>query len=80
MSEESQSLRTVWQTAEDKRRQIESSYDSNSPAYQALVNAAIVSYEHCLHIQDQIALFSPNESLEDISTNDLHHLLAHYRL
>ncbi|CAD0088539.1 unnamed protein product [Aureobasidium mustum] len=80
MSEEPQSLRTVWQTAEDKRRQIESSYDSNSPAYQALVSAAIASYEQCLRIQDQIALFSPNESLEDIATNDLHHLLAQYRL
>ncbi|KAK6008017.1 hypothetical protein QM012_004831 [Aureobasidium pullulans] len=80
MSEEPQSLRTVWQAAEDKRRQIESSYDSNSPAYQALVSAAIASYEQCLRIQQQIALFSPNESLEDISTNDLHHLLAQYRL
>ncbi|KAI4727034.1 phosphatase 2A-associated protein [Aureobasidium sp. EXF-10728] len=80
MSEEPQSLRTVWQTAEDKRRQIESSWDTNSAAHQALVNAAIASYEQCLRIQDQIALFSPNESLEDIATNDLHHLLAQYRL
>lgn len=80
MSEEPQSLRTVWQTAEEQRRQIESSWDTNSAAHQALVNAAVSSYEQCLRIQDQIALFSPNESAEDIATNDLHHLLAQYRL
>lgn len=80
MSEEPQSLRTLWQTAEDKRRQIESSWDTNSAAHQALVNAAVSSYEQCLRIQDQIALFSPNESSDDIATNDLQYLLAQYRL
>jgi len=80
MSEEPQTLKGVWQSAEDKRRQIETSWETNTPAYQALVKAAITNYEQCLRIQDQIALFSPNESLEDIATNDLHHLLAQYRL
>ncbi|THZ89398.1 phosphatase 2A-associated protein [Aureobasidium pullulans] len=80
MSEEPQTLKGAWQSAENKRRQIETSWETNTPAHQALVNAAISSYEQCLRIQDQIALFSPNESLEDIATNDLHHLLSQYRL
>ncbi|KAI5248689.1 phosphatase 2A-associated protein [Aureobasidium subglaciale] len=80
MSEEPQSLRALWQTLEDKRRQIESSWDTNSAAHQALLNATVSGYEQALRIQDQIALFSPNESAEDIATNDLHYLLANYRL
>jgi immunoglobulin-binding protein 1 len=80
MSEEPQSLRTLWQAAEAKRTQIESSWDTNSADHQALVNAAVANYEQCLRIQDQIALFSPNESSDDIATNDLPHLLAQYRL
>ncbi|KAI5212192.1 hypothetical protein AUEXF2481DRAFT_34410 [Aureobasidium subglaciale EXF-2481] len=80
MSEEPQSLRALWQTLEDKRRQIEGSWDTNSAAHQALLNATVSGYEQALRIQDQIALFSPNESAEDIATNDLHYLLANYRL
>ncbi|KAI5201613.1 phosphatase 2A-associated protein [Aureobasidium subglaciale] len=80
MSEEPQSLRALWQTVEDKRRQVESSWDTNSAAHQALLNATVSGYEQALRIQDQIALFSPNESADDIATNDLHYLLANYRL
>jgi immunoglobulin-binding protein 1 len=80
MEDEPQTLRSAWQKAEDRRRQIEGSWESNSAAHQALLSAAISSYQDCLRIQDQIALFSPNESVDDIATNDLHHLLTHYRL
>lgn len=80
MSEEPQNLRGAWQSAEEKRKQVEASWETNTTAYQELLSAAIASYELCLRVQDQISLFSPNESLEDISTQDLHHLLANYRL
>lgn len=80
MAEEPQTLRAVWQRAEDKRNRVQSSYETNTAAYQELLNAAITSYEQCLRIQDQIALFSPNESLDDIATQDLHHLVTRFHL
>lgn len=80
MADESRSLRTVYGDAEQKRNTIESSYESNSSAFQENLVAAIQLYEECLHIADQISLFSPNESLEDIGTADLQYLLLNYRL
>ena len=71
MAEEPQNLRAVYNTAESKRKELDVSYDTNSPAYQEKVNAALKGYEQCLKIAGQISLFSPNESLDDISSNDI---------
>ena len=80
MADESRSLRSVYNEAEQKRSTIESSYDSNSTAFQENLLSAIKLYEQCLSIADQISLFSPNESLEDIGTADLQYLLLSYRV
>jgi len=71
MAEEAQSLRAVYGTAESTRKELEVASNTNSPAYQEKVDAALKAYEQCLRIADQISLFSPNESLEDISSTDL---------
>ncbi|CAK4031424.1 related to TAP42, component of the Tor signaling pathway [Lecanosticta acicola] len=80
MAEEQRSLRSVHHDAEAKRQTIINSLDSNSASFQDNLLAAIQLYEQCIHIADQISLFSPNESLEDIGTADLEYLLLNYRV
>jgi len=71
MSEGPQSLRATFTGAENLRSQLEVSYDTNAAAYQDQLRQALAQYQQCLRLAEGVALFSPNESLEDISTNDL---------
>lgn len=80
MADSERSLRSVFEDAENKRVSIEQSFDSNSTTFQDNVRSAIQLYEQCLQIADRIALFSPNETLEDINTADLQFLLLNYRI
>lgn len=80
MADEHRSLSAVYHDAESKRSAIENSFDSNSASFQDNLTTAIQLYEQCIHIADQISLFSPNESLEDIGTADLEYLLLNYRV
>lgn len=80
MAMEQRSLRSVFDSAEQHRRDIENRSDSNSEAFQDKVTSAVQLYEECLVIADRISLFSPNETLEDISSSDLQYLLLRYRL
>ncbi|KAK3707473.1 Type 2A phosphatase-associated protein 42 [Vermiconidia calcicola] len=80
MAEGDRSLRSVHEEAEQKRSAIENSYDSKSSTFQQNLLLAIQLYEQCLSIAHRISLFSPNESLEDISTADLQYLLLNYRI
>ncbi|GME62055.1 TAP42-like protein [Neofusicoccum parvum] len=66
-----QSLRGLFASAEVKRKELEASYDSNSDAYQQKLNSAIATYEECLRVADRVSLFSPNETLEDVSSGDI---------
>ena len=77
MSEENRSLRSVYNDAEKKRNKIEVTSSNDA---QDLLTAAIQLYEECLEIASQISLFSPNESLEDITTSDLQYLLLNFRI
>jgi hypothetical protein len=74
MSEQPQSLRELFSNAERARQELLSSYDSNSPAFQENLLQTIATYEECLKVSKQISLFSPNESLEDISSSDLQYV------
>ncbi|GAB7356649.1 hypothetical protein MBLNU459_g7367t1 [Dothideomycetes sp. NU459] len=80
MAEEPQNLRSVYSSAEAKRAQIEAAWDTNAPSYQDTLHAAVKAYEQCLQTADRISLFSPNESLEDIASNDLQYLMINYRI
>lgn len=80
MAEEDRSLRSTYTDAEEKRSTLENSFNSNTSAFQETLLSAIQLYEQCLMIADRISLFSPNESLEDISTVDVQYLLLNYRL
>jgi hypothetical protein len=71
MESEPQSLRGLFSRAERTREELSSSYEPNSPTYQENLRATIATYEECLKIAEQVSLFSPNETLEDISSSDL---------
>lgn len=58
-------------SAERARKELSSSYESNSPTYQEGLSVAIATYEECLKLSEQVSLFSPNETLEDISSSEL---------
>jgi hypothetical protein len=74
MSEQPQSLRELFLGAERARQELLSSSDSNSPTFQENLLQTIATYEECLKVSKQISLFSPNESLEDISSSDLQYV------
>ncbi|KAI7249596.1 hypothetical protein KC335_g17639, partial [Hortaea werneckii] len=80
MADESRSLRSTYLEAEQKRSALERSFDSTSSAFQDGLLSAIQLYEQCVSIADQISLFSPNESLEDVGTTELQYLLLNYRI
>lgn len=72
---EDQNLRSLFGKAEQIRKELESSYDANSAAYQQNLASAIASYEDSLKLADRISLFSPNETLEDLNSSDLQYVL-----
>ena len=80
MEGESQTLSVAFADAEKRREDIDSAFDTNAAAFQENVTAAIAAYERCLKISDHISLFSPNESLEDVSSKDLQYFLINYNL
>ncbi|KAF5844992.1 hypothetical protein GGP41_001078 [Bipolaris sorokiniana] len=80
MSEEPLSLRGLFSKAEKAREELSSSYEPNSPTFQEKLGATIATYEECIKIAEQVSLFSPNESLEDISSTDLQYLAINYHL
>jgi immunoglobulin-binding protein 1 len=66
-----QTIKSLFSSAERQRKDIEASWDSNTATYQQNLVAAIATYENCLQLADRLSLFSPNESLEDITSGDL---------
>jgi immunoglobulin-binding protein 1 len=66
-----QSIKSLYQSAESKRKVIEESWDSNTAEYQQKLFVAIEAYSECLKLVDRLSLFSPNETLEDLLSGDL---------
>jgi hypothetical protein len=66
-----QSIKSLFGSAERQRKDIEASWDSNTATYQQNLVAAISTYESCLQLADRLSLFSPNETLEDLTSGDL---------
>lgn len=69
--EPDQNIRSLFTTAKTQREQLETSPDSTSALYQENLQSAITALEACRKIADRIALFSPNETEEDIASGDL---------
>lgn len=80
MDEEPKTLKSVLAQAEQKRKTLEGVYDTTSDSYRDTLSAAIAGYQEALELISRLSVFSPNESVEDISTSDLPYLLVNYRL
>lgn len=72
MAEEN--IKSIFASAEHQRKTIESSYESNTITYQQNLAAAIATYENCRQLAERLSLFSPNETLEDITSGDLQYV------
>ncbi|KAF3767854.1 hypothetical protein M406DRAFT_41054 [Cryphonectria parasitica EP155] len=78
--DESKSLKSVFAQAEERRLALEGAFEVTDPSYRDVLSQAIEDYTECLDLISQLRIFSPNESLEDLSTGDLPYLLVHFHL
>ncbi|KAK1834346.1 TAP42-like protein [Podospora conica] len=75
------SLSDLFATAESSRLLLESStLPPSSPSYTTAVDAALAAYTSCSTAIASLALFSPNESLDDLPTSSLPYLLTPHHL
>ncbi|CCC06924.1 unnamed protein product [Sordaria macrospora k-hell] len=77
--QEPRSLKATFAAAEEKRLSLENS-PPNPSDYADTLSAAIKLYQSCLSQISILSLFSSNEGLEDLNTNDLPYLLVNYHL
>ncbi|RDL30339.1 uncharacterized protein BP5553_10217 [Venustampulla echinocandica] len=77
---EEQSIKSLFSSAERQRKELESSWDSNTATYQQNLASAITTYDDCLKLAGRLSFFSPNETLEDLTSGDLQYLVINYRL
>ena len=81
MDDEPRSLKAVFGEAESRRIALENStFRANTPQYFDTVASAVKLYRDSLDLIAALSLFSPNESLEDLSTSDLPFLLTSFHL
>jgi immunoglobulin-binding protein 1 len=72
MEEQPKSIRALFLSAESARQALSRvSSPTNSPTYQDSLTNTIATYEQCLQLSQQVSLFSPNETLDDVSSTDL---------
>ncbi|KAI4124741.1 MAG: hypothetical protein LQ338_004659 [Usnochroma carphineum] len=74
------SLRSQFTTANKQRHKLDSIPDSSSPTYQENLRAAIAAFHDCWQRAERSAIFSPNETEDDISSGDLQYLLINHFL
>lgn len=78
--EESRSLKSVFAQAEERRLALEGAFEVTDPSYRDVLTNAIEDYTECLDLVSQLRIFSPNETLDDLSTSDLPYVLVNYHL
>ncbi|RVD86473.1 uncharacterized protein DFL_004747 [Arthrobotrys flagrans] len=72
----STSLKSVWEKVERQRKELATFTDYNSVAYKAAVAEALTTISACRDAINSLSLFSNNEILEDVSTNELKYMLV----
>lgn len=68
MAESPPSLRSLFLSAKSKEVELQHIESSNS-AYQENLQLAVSTYEECRNLIDRLAMFSRNETSEDIATS-----------
>ena len=71
MAEPPRTLSALFASGVSQRNRLATAPETSSSRYQEDLKAAIATFEQCREISEHISLFSPNETLEDISTGDL---------
>ncbi len=79
-SDEPQSIKALYASAEAARAALEAHPDPRSPAFGAALAATLAQYATCREQIAAAALFSPNESVDDVATSALPYLLLDLRL
>lgn len=69
--EQSQTLRSLFESAKAGKTSLESRGDTNTEAYKNDLDATIAKFKECQRQISILSLFSSNESLEDVSTGDI---------
>jgi len=77
--ENEQSLSSLFQSAKTNQEDLDT-LDPRSDDFKILLQSTISSLEQCSQLADQLALFSTNEDLEDISTSNIQYLGIEYLL
>ncbi|KAI9862091.1 MAG: hypothetical protein M1813_004866 [Trichoglossum hirsutum] len=77
---EPQNLRTLFASAEAQRKQLESAIETSSSAYQKSLGVVIATYDECRRFADDVSLFSPNETIDDVPSGDLQYMVTNYYL
>ena len=65
------SIQTLFKSYRAQRNALESTSDPNSASYQERLQAALSTLQECHEIIERSALFSTNETEDDISSGDL---------
>ncbi|KAL8932689.1 MAG: hypothetical protein Q9216_006726 [Gyalolechia sp. 2 TL-2023] len=79
-TEKHTSLRSLFTSANNQRHKLNSIPDSSSSVYQDNLRAAVAAFHECRELTDQLAIFSPNETEDDIASGDLQFLLIDHFL
>lgn len=79
MDNSGSSLRQLFTSARGRQQELDA-HDPRSNVYQESLHSAISSLEECRQLLSKLAVFSLNEEVEDISTNDLQYLTVDYQL
>jgi hypothetical protein len=78
MSEQS-NIRSLFANAKGLHRQLDS-WQSTGELYQDHLRTAIATFEECRQLADSVSMFSPNETLDDLSSQNLQFLSIDYYL
>ena len=79
MTEPQTNIRSLFSKAKTLRKQLES-LESSSQGYHDSLRRALSALEECRQLAEEVSLFSPNETEDDISSSDLQYLSIDYFL
>lgn len=79
MAEQDKSLSNLFKKAKSDQDELDP-LDPRSDDFKSLLQSCISSLKQCQDLIDRLALFSPNEELEDIATNNIQYLGVDYIL
>lgn len=71
MADSPRTVRTLFHRGNQLRQRLETSNDAKSSAYEEILRDAISTFEDCRRLAHEVSLFSSNETLEDVTTDNL---------